>query len=52
MAVLIDATIVRAVLLPSVMELLGNRNWFLPRSLNWLPRIGHEAEAKPGPAQA
>jgi RND superfamily putative drug exporter len=52
MAVLLDATIVRGVLLPSVMELLGKRNWFLPRSLNWLPRIGHEPEAKPDPARA
>jgi RND superfamily putative drug exporter len=50
MAVLLDATIVRGVLLPSVMELLGKRNWFLPRSLSWLPRIGHEPEAKPDPA--
>ena len=31
LAVLIDATIVRAVLLPSVMKLLGDRNWYLPR---------------------
>jgi RND superfamily putative drug exporter len=40
-AVLIDATIVRAVLLPSVMVLLGDRNWYLPRWLNWLPRLSH-----------
>ncbi|AVT36879.1 MMPL family transporter [Plantactinospora sp. BB1] len=38
-AVLIDATIVRAVLLPSVMVLLGERNWYLPRWLGWLPRL-------------
>ncbi len=36
-AVLIDATIVRAVLLPSAMTLLGERNWYLPRALRWLP---------------
>jgi putative drug exporter of the RND superfamily len=36
-AVLLDATIVRAVLLPAVMALLGERNWYLPRWLNWLP---------------
>ncbi|GIG85937.1 MMPL family transporter [Plantactinospora endophytica] len=40
-AVLIDATIVRAVLLPSVMVLLGHRNWYLPRWLGWLPRLSH-----------
>ncbi|MBF9128651.1 MMPL family transporter [Plantactinospora sp. S1510] len=40
-AVLIDATIVRAVLLPSVMVLLGHRNWYLPRWLEWLPRVSH-----------
>ncbi|MFC0530593.1 MMPL family transporter [Phytohabitans kaempferiae] len=40
-AVLIDATIVRAVLLPSVMALLGERNWYLPRWLGWLPRLSH-----------
>jgi uncharacterized membrane protein YdfJ with MMPL/SSD domain len=41
-AVLIDATIVRAVLLPATMKLLGEWNWYLPRSLGWLPRIAHE----------
>ncbi|WP_042395835.1 MMPL family transporter [Streptacidiphilus carbonis] len=40
-AVLIDATVIRAVLLPSVMSLLGERNWWLPRWLGWLPRLGH-----------
>jgi uncharacterized membrane protein YdfJ with MMPL/SSD domain len=40
-AVLIDATIVRAVLLPATMKLLGDRNWYLPRWLNWLPKIDH-----------
>ncbi|HEV8562321.1 MAG TPA: MMPL family transporter [Actinophytocola sp.] len=40
-AVLLDATLVRAVLLPSVMALLGERNWYLPRTLSWLPRISH-----------
>jgi uncharacterized membrane protein YdfJ with MMPL/SSD domain len=52
-AVLIDATIIRGVLLPAAMKLLGDWNWYLPRSLDWLPRIGigerapGEAEAKP-----
>ncbi|WP_422771609.1 MMPL family transporter [Plantactinospora sp. WMMC1484] len=40
-AVLIDATVVRAVLLPAVMALLGDRNWYLPRWLEWLPRFSH-----------
>jgi len=50
-AVLIDATIVRAVLLPAAMKLLGERNWYLPRSLSWLPRVRH-ANPEPDPAQA
>ncbi|WP_213452530.1 MMPL family transporter [Rhizomonospora bruguierae] len=40
-AVLIDATVVRAVLLPAVMALLGERNWYLPRWLRWLPQPRH-----------
>ncbi|MEV4293541.1 MMPL family transporter [Microbispora rosea] len=40
-AVLIDATIVRAVLLPATMKLLGDWNWYLPRWLDWLPRLSH-----------
>ena len=47
-AVLLDATIVRAVLLPATMTLLGDWNWYLPRWLEWLPRIRTEArEAEP-----
>ncbi len=41
-AVLIDATIVRAVLLPATMKLLGERNWYLPAWLDGLPRLEHE----------
>jgi uncharacterized membrane protein YdfJ with MMPL/SSD domain len=41
-AVLIDATIVRAVLLPATMKLLGDWNWYLPKRLNWLPKFDHE----------
>ncbi len=37
-AILIDATIVRAVLLPATMKLLGEWNWYLPAWLQWLPR--------------
>jgi RND superfamily putative drug exporter len=40
-AVLLDATVVRGVLLPSTMRLLGEANWYLPRWLEWLPRIDH-----------
>jgi anti-anti-sigma factor len=45
-AVLIDATIVRAVLLPASMKLLGDANWYLPRWLEWLPRVAHEPSAE------
>jgi RND superfamily putative drug exporter len=38
-ALLIDATIIRSVLLPAAMRLLGRWNWYLPRWLEWLPRI-------------
>jgi RND superfamily putative drug exporter len=41
-AVLLDATVVRAVLLPAVMALLGEANWWLPRWLHWLPAVAHE----------
>ncbi|MET7400821.1 MMPL family transporter [Dactylosporangium sp. NPDC005572] len=47
-AVLLDATIIRAVLLPAVMAMLGERNWWLPRWLGWLPQVAHEA---PAPAE-
>jgi uncharacterized membrane protein YdfJ with MMPL/SSD domain len=47
-AILIDATIVRAVLLPATMKLLGDWNWYLPKWLEWLPRFGvSETEAPP-----
>jgi uncharacterized membrane protein YdfJ with MMPL/SSD domain len=45
-AVLLDATIVRAVLLPAMMKLLGDWNWYLPRWLEWLPRIEHGEQAE------
>ena len=41
-AILLDATLVRAVLLPAAMKLLGERNWYLPRRLHWLPKWEHE----------
>ena len=49
-AILIDATIVRAVLLPAVMKLLGDWNWYLPRWLEWLPHIGGETARRPARA--
>jgi RND superfamily putative drug exporter len=45
-AVFLDATIVRTILVPSAMKLLGRANWYLPRWLEWLPKLdveGHEA---------
>jgi uncharacterized membrane protein YdfJ with MMPL/SSD domain len=49
-AILIDATIIRGVLLPATMKLLGDRNWWLPRSLGWLPAVHHEPEVAPAAA--
>ena len=48
-AVLIDATLVRTVLVPAAMELLGDRNWYLPHFLSWLPDLRVES---PGSAPA
>jgi uncharacterized membrane protein YdfJ with MMPL/SSD domain len=47
-AVLIDATIVRGILLPASMKLLGDWNWYLPSWLEWLPKLQPE-EAAPAP---
>ncbi|MGH9177130.1 MAG: MMPL family transporter [Acidimicrobiales bacterium] len=44
-AVLIDATIVRSILVPASMKLLGTRNWYLPGWLQWLPNLGVEGPA-------
>jgi RND superfamily putative drug exporter len=41
-AVLLDATVVRGVLLPATMSLLGERNWYLPAGLHWLPVVSNE----------
>jgi putative drug exporter of the RND superfamily len=46
-AVLLDATLIRGVLLPAAMKLLGDWNWYLPRWLEWMPRLS--AEQKPTP---
>jgi uncharacterized membrane protein YdfJ with MMPL/SSD domain len=48
-AILIDATIVRAVLLPATMKLLGDWNWYLPRWLEWLPHLEHGGSIEKGP---
>jgi putative drug exporter of the RND superfamily len=44
-AVLLDATVIRAVLLPATMKLLGEWNWYLPRWLDWLPTLQHGSSA-------
>jgi uncharacterized membrane protein YdfJ with MMPL/SSD domain len=49
-AILIDATLVRAILLPATMKLLGDRNWYLPKKLGWLPHIEHEPAVAGAPA--
>ena len=41
-AVLLDATVVRAVLVPATMKLLGEWNWYLPNWLGWLPTLAPE----------
>ena len=49
-AVLLDATIIRGVLLPATMKLLGDRNWWLPKRSDWLPKVAHEGEVAPATA--
>jgi uncharacterized membrane protein YdfJ with MMPL/SSD domain len=51
-AILIDATIVRAVLLPASMKLLGDWNWYLPKWLEWLPHLEHGEKLEPVEAPA
>ena len=45
-AVLLDATVIRGVLLPAAMKLLGDWNWYLPRWLEWLPRLNVEPDPR------
>ena len=45
-AVFIDATVVRLVLVPATMELLGDRNWWFPKTLEWMPRIQVEGTSR------
>lgn len=49
-AILIDATLIRGILLPASMKLLGDWNWWLPKSLSWLPKFSHEPEVVPAQA--
>ena len=49
-AVLIDATIIRGILLPATMKLLGDWNWYLPSKLGWLPKVAVEREVVPAHA--
>jgi RND superfamily putative drug exporter len=51
-ALLLDATVIRSVLLPSMLSLLGERAWYLPRWLDWLPHVEVERHAAPEAAAA
>ena len=51
-AVLLDATIIRGVLLPATMKLLGDWNWYLPRVLGWLPKVQHGRVPRVAPTRA
>jgi RND superfamily putative drug exporter len=45
-AVILDATVIRTVLVPASMELLGDWNWYFPKWLEWLPRINIEGTTR------
>ncbi len=51
-AIFVDATIIRSILVPSTMKLLGASNWWLPGWLNWLPDLRVEGGESPAPASA
>ena len=51
-AIFLDATIVRSVLVPASMKLLGTRNWWLPSALSWLPEISMDSGKLPEPAES
>jgi RND superfamily putative drug exporter len=51
LAVLIDATIIRGVLLPATMKLLGDWNWYMPRWLSWVPKLTPEDRLPQGPGR-
>jgi RND superfamily putative drug exporter len=50
-AVLIDATVIRGVLLPATMKVLGDWNWYLPSWLEWLPHVAREGDVPAPPAE-
>jgi RND superfamily putative drug exporter len=50
-ALLLDATLIRSVVLPSMMSLLGSRTWYLPRWLDWLPHVEVERHGPEGPVE-
>jgi RND superfamily putative drug exporter len=50
-AIILDATVIRMVLVPASMELLGDWNWYFPRWLGWLPEIHIEGAEVRAPAQ-
>jgi RND superfamily putative drug exporter len=49
LAVILDATVVRVILVPASMALLGDWNWYLPSWLKWLPDVGIEGPAHHAP---
>ncbi|HLI00490.1 MAG TPA: MMPL family transporter, partial [Acidimicrobiales bacterium] len=51
-AVALDAFLIRFLLVPALMYILGDRNWKLPRCLQWLPRVHVEPAEAPEPAEA
>ena len=51
-AVLLDATVVRMLIVPAAMSLLGEWNWYMPRWLGWLPRLSIEGAPESIPAIA
>ena len=51
-AIFVDATIIRGVLLPASMKLLGDWNWYLPRWLQWMPELDIEGTSEQEAAQA
>ena len=51
-ALLVDATLIRMVVVPAAMTLLGHWNWYLPTWLNWLPELHVEGDPEPDPPEA
>jgi RND superfamily putative drug exporter len=51
-AILLDATVVRTVIVPAAMILLGDVNWYLPRWLDWLPDLRVEGQPRHGAGEA